>query len=66
MVDEEWEAFEDILEDGGGVLAAAFMNVLVLQAPGAHHAEPQMQDVVFEDELLADSEDDEDDLFDLF
>lgn len=66
MVDEEWEVFEDILENGGRVLAEPFMANLVLQAPGAHHAEPQMQDVVFEEELLADSEDDEDDLFDLF
>lgn len=49
-----------------GVLAEAFMAKLVLQAPGVQNVEPQVLDVVFEDELLGDSEDEEDDLFDLF
>ncbi|KAL8108984.1 hypothetical protein AgCh_025178 [Apium graveolens] len=62
MVDEEWEAFEDILEDGGEMLVVN----LVLKALGAQNEEPQIQEVVFEDELFADSEEDEDDLFDLF
>lgn len=54
------------MADGAWVLVNAFMNNLVLQAPGVQHVEPQVQDVVFEDEILIDSEDDEDDLFDLF
>lgn len=66
MVDEEWEAFEEIMEDGGGILAENFMANLVLHAPGAHNEEPQIQDVVYKDELQNDSNDDEEDLFDLF
>lgn len=54
------------MEDGVGVLAEPFMANLVLQAPGVQNAEPQVHDVVFEDELLGDSEEEDDDLFDLF
>lgn len=68
MVDEEWEAFDDLMEDGAEILAQEFMANLVLKAPGVHHAEPQMHNVVFEDDILQDSDDEEveDDLFDLF
>lgn len=66
MVDEEWGVFEDIMEDGAGMLAEAFMENLVWQAPGVQSVKPQVQDVVFEDELLGDSEDEEEDMFDLF
>lgn len=52
MVDEEWEVFEEIVEDGAGVLAEAFMENLVIQAPGANNEEPQMHDLVFEYDLL--------------
>lgn len=65
MVDEEWEVFEDIMADVASVLSNAFMENLVLHVPGAQNQEPQVQEV-FEDELLEDSDDDEDDLFDLF
>lgn len=64
MVEKEWEAFEELMEDGAGALAEAFMENLVLQAPGGATAEPQMHDVVLEDVLLEDT--DEEDLFDLF
>lgn len=64
MVDEEWEALDDILEDGGGALAEASMANMVIQAPGGNAA-PQMHDVVYEEELVAES-DEEDDLFHLF
>lgn len=64
MVDEEWEAFDDLMADGPGVLAQAFMAYLVLQGPGVQHEEPQMHDVVYEDAILLDSDDE--DLFDLF
>lgn len=64
MVDEEWEALDGILEDGGGALAEAFMDNIAIQAPGGNNV-PQQHDVVFEEELLANS-DEEDDLFDLF
>lgn len=66
MVPEKMEVFEEIMEDGAGVLADAFMENLVLQPLGAQNDEPQMQDVMFENVNLYDSEDDEDDLFDLF
>lgn len=68
MVNEEWEAFDDLMADGAGVLSQAFMANLVLQGPGVQHEEPQMHDVVFEDAILLDSDDEEDeeDLFDLF
>lgn len=52
------------MEDGGGALAEAFMANLVIQAPGGNE-EPKMYDVVFEEELMAHS-DEENDLFDLF
>lgn len=44
------------------------MANLVLFIPGVPNNPPQMQDVVFEDELLMDSDDSdsEHDLFDLF
>lgn len=64
MVEEEWEVFEEIMDDGAGILADAFMANLVLHVPVAQNDEIQMQDVVFEEELLDES--DEDDLFDLF
>lgn len=64
MVDEEWEVFEEIMDDGAGVLAYAFMDNLVLHVPRAQNVEIQMHDVVFEDEL--NEETNEDDLFDLF
>lgn len=54
------------MEDGAGILAQAFMENLVLQGPGVQHEEIQVQDVVFEDEILIDSDEDDDDLFDLF
>lgn len=55
------------MEDGAGILANAFMANLVLVISGVPNDPPQMHDVVFEEELLADSdEEDEDDLFDLF
>lgn len=66
MVDEEWEVFDDIMADGAGILAQAFMNNLVLQAPGVQNPEPQLHDVVFEDELLGESDEEDDELFDLF
>lgn len=66
MVQEELEVFEEIMDDGAGVLADAFMQNLVLQPLGAHHEEPQMEDVLFQEEILFDSDEDEDDLFDLF
>lgn len=59
--------FEELMEDGAGALADAFMENLVLHIQGPPNDPPQMHDVVFEDELLVDTdEDDEDDLFDLF
>lgn len=61
MVPEEWNVFQEILADGGGVLAENFMVNLNIHVPGD---ELQLHDVVFEDEL--DDEEDEDDLFDLF
>lgn len=64
MVDEEWEALDDIKEDGSAALAEAFMANLVIQSPGAN-VKPQMHDVVFEEEFVSDS-DEEDNLFDLF
>lgn len=64
MVKEEWEIFEEILDDGAGELAEAFMENLVLQVPGAPNAEPQMYDVVFKDVLIEDT--DEEDLFEIF
>lgn len=66
MVEEEWEVFEEIMDDGAGILADAFMANLVLQGPGVQNEGPQMQDVVFEEEIVADSDEDEDDLFDFF
>lgn len=67
MVEEECEVFDEIMEDGVGLLANVFMNNLVLQGPAAQNDEPQMQDVMFENELLPDTdEEDDDDLFDLF
>lgn len=66
MVQDDQDVFEEILEDGAGVLADDLMKNLVLQPLGAQHEEPQMQDVVFEEEILACSKEDEDDLFDLF
>lgn len=64
MVEEEWIVFEELMEDGAGALAEAFMENLVLQAPGGASNEPRMHDVVFEDVLIEDT--DEEDLFDLF
>lgn len=63
---EEWEVFEDIMEDGAGVLVEAFMTILVLQALGVQQDEPQINDVIFKEEILADLKDDENDLFELF
>lgn len=64
IVEEEWEIFEEILDDGADALAEAFMENLVLQVPGAPNAEPQMHNVMFEDVLLEDTDDE--DLFYLF
>lgn len=67
MADEEWEVFEELMDDGAGALADAFMANLVLHIEGAPNDPHQMHDMVFEDELLGDSdEDDKDDLFYLF
>lgn len=66
MVDEEREVFDDIMVDGSGVLAQAFMANLVLQDPGVQNEEPQIQDVVCEVVFLMDFDEDDDDLFDLF
>lgn len=67
MLDEEWEVFEEIMEDGAGMLADTFMTNLVLHINGQPNNPPQMHDVVFEDELMGScGEDDDDDLFDLF
>lgn len=66
MVDEEWQVFDEIMDDGAGILAQAFMDNLVLQGPGVQNEEPKIQDVVFEDEILLDSEEEDEDLFDLF
>lgn len=41
MGDEEWEVFDDILEDGGAALADAFMANLIIHPPGGNEA-PQM------------------------
>lgn len=65
IVEEKWEDFNDLIEDGGGILAQVFMKNLVLQALGVQHEEPQVQDVVFEDEMLLNSDEDDEDLFDL-
>lgn len=64
MVEEEWEIFEEILDDGADALEETFMENLVLQVPGAPNAEPQMHNVMFEDVLLEDTDDE--DLFYLF
>lgn len=37
MLDEEWEAFDDLMADGAGMLAQAFMANMVLQGPGVKH-----------------------------
>lgn len=66
MVEEEWEVFEEIMEDGAGLLADVFMTNLVLQGPGVQNEDPQMQDVMFENELLPESDEDDENLFDLF
>lgn len=60
MVEEEWEAFEEILADGGGALAENILVNLNIHVPGD---ELQLHDVVFEEEL---EDDEDDDLFDLF
>lgn len=52
LVDEEWEVLDKIMADGEGVLAKAFIDNLILQGPGVQNEEPQIQDVVFEDEIL--------------
>lgn len=64
MVQEEWEIFEEIMDDGAAELADAFMENLVLQVPSAPNNELQMHDVVFEDVLI--EETDEEDLFEIF
>lgn len=48
MVEEEWEIFEEVMEDGAAALADAFIENLVLQVPGAPNAELQMHDLVFD------------------
>lgn len=60
MVEEEEEIFEEIMEDGGGELAEAFMANVIIQAPGVGDGNPQLHDVVFEEQLVGE------DLFDLF
>lgn len=52
MMEEEWEIFEEIMDDGAGALAEALMENWVLQVPGAPNVELQMHEVVFEDVLL--------------
>lgn len=47
------------MDDGVGVLADAFMANLVLHVPGVPNKEPQMHDVVFEEELHEESNDDD-------
>lgn len=64
MVEEEWEIFEEILDDGAGELAEVFMKNLLLQVPCVPNAELQMHDVVFEGVMIEDT--DEDDLFEIF
>lgn len=69
MVDEEWEVLDEIMEDGAGILTQVFTGnhlAEVLQGPGVQNEEPQIQDVVFEDEILLGSEEEDENLFDLF
>lgn len=56
---EEKEVFEEVMEDGGGALAEAFMANVLIQVPGLANEDLQLHEVVFEEEL-------EEDLFDLF
>lgn len=60
IVEEEWEVFEEIMEDGAGALAEAFMANVIIQAPWLNNNKVQLHDVVHEDEL------EDDDLFYLF
>lgn len=46
-MEDEWEVFEEIMENGAGALADYFMETLVLQVPGAPNGEFQMHDKVF-------------------
>lgn len=66
MVDEEWEVLDEIMADGAGILTQVFTGNLVLQGPGVQNEQPQIQDVVFEDEILLGSEEEDENLFDLF
>lgn len=40
MVEEEEEVYEEIMEDGSGVLAEAFMANVVINGPGGKNEEP--------------------------
>lgn len=54
------------MEDGAGLFVDVFMENLVINGPGAQNDESQMEDVMFENELIAESDEDDEDLFDLF
>lgn len=64
MVEDQQKVFEEILKDGGAVLAEAFMQNMVLSGNGGNNEELHLYDVVYED--MVNDVKDEDELFDHF
>lgn len=60
MVQKEAEIFREIMDDGGGASAEAFMANVLIAAPGTGNGEVQLHNIMHEDEL------EDEDLFHLF